>query len=266
VFDQGGRDHGRLCHLPELRLLEVRLTRPGPAGSRTRIRPLHTRARGFALLAVLFGGAVGATEPAPSSIPFSAPVTVSPDGATKLGAIEGLGGAIATAVQAELSRVRFAPAMRDGMRMETRLRLRGEAILVPDGDGFLLRLEDLRAHPVILETLPPDYPREQLMKETPGRVELVAEVSADGRVSNVRPVAATHRHFERAARDVLRQWRFVPPVEGRGFEVTVPFSFEVNGARLPPDFECAPRADSGGVEGQDGCIDTVVTTGIRLRR
>lgn len=97
--------------------------------------------------------------------------------------------------------------------------------------------------------LEPDYPADLLAKRQMGGAILELLIKADGSVSIVRVLRASHPEFGQAAEAAVRQWHFWPelkdgkPVESR-WRMAV--SFAIN--NLEPDWiwRVAPRPSLGG--------------------
>ena len=105
----------------------------------------------------------------------------------------------------------------------------------------------------LLSAVQPEYPRYALQHGVSGKVTLGFTVGTDGRVSNIKVLAAEPRRvFDSAAIEALRQWRFEPfTMNGQ------PVAHEV---RQTLDF--SPRSSAG-----DGMLrDCNTLTGSRLCR
>ena len=60
----------------------------------------------------------------------------------------------------------------------------------------------------------PEYPRQALLDQLEGWVDLLVTVDSNGKVEGVQVVAAEPRRvFERAAIRAARKWQFVPPID-----------------------------------------------------
>jgi TonB family protein len=71
---------------------------------------------------------------------------------------------------------------------------------------------------------PPAFPREAMAAGlASGNVKARLVVDANGHVSSVEIVEASHRAFDRAVRDALSRWRFEPGTAGRSTTVDVAF-------------------------------------------
>ena len=84
------------------------------------------------------------------------------------------------------------------------MQLVGEVLLVPvTPEEYEIRLQDVAVHPRLVDSRPPDYPREQLRAGNDGAVELQVRIGPDGQVVGSRTVSTTHEDFEQAAKNVL---------------------------------------------------------------
>jgi TonB family protein len=82
--------------------------------------------------------------------------------------------------------------------------------------------------PQILSWVPPVFPREAIDLKIDGRVKVRFIVDETGAVAKARVLLSTHKVFEEAAVQSVRQWKFAPTVlDGRNVskcvDVTVPF-------------------------------------------
>ena len=82
--------------------------------------------------------------------------------------------------------------------------------------------------PQILSWVPPVFPREAIDLKIDGRVKVRFIVDETGAVAKARMLLSTHKVFEEAAVQSVRQWKFAPTVlDGRNVskcaDVTVPF-------------------------------------------
>jgi TonB family protein len=82
--------------------------------------------------------------------------------------------------------------------------------------------------PQILSWVPPVFPKEAVDQKLDGQVKVRFIVDETGAVAKARVIVSTHKMFEEAALQSVRQWRFAPTVaDGRNVrkcaDVTLPF-------------------------------------------
>jgi len=197
-------------------------------------------------------------------------VTVSADGRAEIGEIQGISGALATAVRSQLQVRKFLPGQRNGVPVSGTARLSGEVLLTPAGsDDYVVRLEDvtLAARPRLLKAAAPLYPPAMFKEGTSATVEMALRIGTDGRVKEARTLSASHRQFEEAVRKALPAWRFEPGTSE--VMVTLPVWFHTDFGRKPlptPQFKCVVDVALPRIEGQSGCIDRVEVQASRVRR
>lgn len=209
---------------------------------------------------------------------FQAPITVRGDATVDIGEVSGIGAQLAQKLRPQLMALRYVPAHRDHVPVDSTALLTGNVVLTPTDSGvYAISIEHVELVPPALQVqriAPPLYPPDMFRDDKEGAVEISLRIGADGRVLDARTISSTHPAFDKAVRQVLPFWRFKPP--GVEFEAVVPVVFQVGVAkklRPAPQFECAVSAERAHVEGQSGCIDliTVVATWgrpteIRIRR
>lgn len=192
---------------------------------------------------------------------FTAEVTVHADGRADIGPLSGVQGQLAALVEEEVARLDFVPALRSGSPATTSSTMTGYVRLLPaDEETYALALSHVSLMPLgstPVKQTPPLYPRQMMRSGKEGAVEITLRVDAQGRVVEATTVMSTHAAFEKAVRDAMRHWRFLPTSEETVF--TVPVSFRMAGTTGEglPGFQCAVLPANAHVEGQDGCVDTL---------
>lgn len=182
-------------------------------------------------------------------------VTFAPDG----GAVP----SVARALRDELAKQVFTPA-RDasGAAHPVRTYLSGRYVLEPDSEGWVLRIDELRAGPkVVSVVMPRAHDRMFTMGETVW-MRVAMTVQPDGRPADIeieefQGTQATRRE----ARDALRKWRFEPetvagePIATRVRQEYSMWLKEQEAPRGPP----CPADTSGRVlaAGQTSCLAAV---------
>jgi len=211
--------------------------------------------------ALLFGAiapALAGYAPEAQRGTFNAPVTVKADGSIQIGEIDGAEGPVVAVIRRKLSALHYLPAQRDGVAVTTAGRLSGAVTLTPVDGQYEVSIANVSLAPWLVTGAPPDFPPDRCRAGTSGTVELMLRVGPDGRVIDTRTVSATHADFERAARSVLKQWRFKTLSEGQDWtEIAVPFLFFASkqGIEMSP-FQCAADGRAR-VEGEPGCLGRI---------
>lgn len=233
----------------------------------TRAKPAAIARRSVALALCLAAATTGQAASPDRGLQgtFSAPVTVAADGRATIGQIDGIQGALATAVRSQLAAMRFVPARVGDSAVDVRSHLVGGVLLEPRGDGeFDVRLQGVALAPRLVRVQTPRYPPTRLRQGASDLVELLVRVGADGRIEAVRTVASTHRDVEKAVRQVLPRWRFEPMADVEAIEVVVPVWFHAGSADVaPPTFTCARVPGQAYAEDQSGCMDLIEVFGSR---
>lgn len=199
--------------------------------------------------------------------------TVAADGRVRIGEIIGMSPKLAEAVRAELAQFQYVPAERDGMPVESELRLSGIAVLNQvDGDQYTLTLKDVAAAPpaaTILKATPPLYPPAMVRQDIEGSVEMALTIGSDGRIKEARSITSTDPAFEAAVKESLKGWRFAGGQDQADIEVALPVTFRLasNRKRAPsPVFKCAAPRGQARIEGHKNCLAEVEVSGTRIFR
>ena len=78
--------------------------------------------------------------------------------------------------------------------------------------------------PVIVQKVPPPYPKEAKEAGVSGTVVLEAEIGVDGRVGTVRVARGADPRLDEAAVETVRQWTYRPALDRKGNPVAVLFT------------------------------------------
>lgn len=200
------------------------------------------------------------------ALPFSIELTVRADGSPVAGAIEGVGESIQQLVLEHVQRQVFVAAVEDGAPVDRDAYAVGKVLLVPSGEDYEVRFEDMAVRAVRAgETPAPRYPSDEFQRRRSGHVELLLEIDADGHVVDATVVSSRSRSFEKAARDAVARWTF--ETRGRPSQLSAPFWFFREGSDLksPPVFACAIGVSEPRIEGQEGCMPTTEVILVPMR-
>ncbi|HEU4813632.1 MAG TPA: energy transducer TonB [Xanthomonadaceae bacterium] len=225
--------------MPELRLLEVRLT-------------------SFGVLAALLATS-GVLAKVPERQPFTAPVTVEADGLATVGEVEGVQGKVAGIIREALAELRYVPGHLEGRPIASTVLVDGDVIFDPVAGAFDVVLARFQTQPRLLQWRPADFPASRRGAERDGAVSLVLQVAPDGQVARSDVASSTHEDFTRAAREAVAGWRFEPAPAA--FEVGAAFWFHGNWAYPEvPEIPCPVPARLAHLRGDDGCLRISETT------
>ena len=157
---------------------------------------------------------------------------IEPASAVELG-----GAAVAAALQ-----WRYKPAMRDGKLVEAALFVPVDFFLKPDKSEKLPEPDPARPLPAAYRRLTtPIYPATAIANSASATVFVRAEITADGRPSDVRiervqPDSDSAAEFGEAALEAVKRWQFSPEVvdgAARSVTVRIPFEFRVDADTAP---------------------------------
>ena len=186
-------------------------------------------------------------------IPFSAQVTVRPDGTADVGDIAGLKDPIATFVRTKIAATKFIPGKKDGKPGAASTEMRGLVVLVPSGaEEYEIGLQGISLAPRSIDLPPPRYPRGASRYGNENAVLLLIRIKADGKVAPVKVLESTSVAFVKPTLDQARKWRFEPQLfDGVPVEIEVPIlvAFGSGSVSVPTAaFECVwdelrPRAE-----------------------
>lgn len=218
------------------------------------------------LLTVSVATVGAAAEPGPLSARFRGVVDVSPQGTLRVQHVDGVQGALATAVRSQIETLRAEPAVRGGITTGTSTAFHGEVLLTPRGEQYDIALERIWLLPAAITRAPVLYPVDALRDARAGWVEAEFGLDASGAPDALATPRATHPHFAKAVSKALASWRFATAgVEpGRRFRLLVTFRTDTLRAEAPSGCEADPthaRLATG-----DGCVDRVDVEGSRVRR
>jgi hypothetical protein len=237
VQRQGRGDHGRLRDVPELRLLQVRLS----------------RAAVILFVAAWIGPGTAEAQDSPTEVRAGFELTIAPDGSVERVVPQpALPDVLAKAMVRTISAWQFEPPMWAGKAVRFThphvLRLQ----LVPTTSGGvalrMMGLSGLVDGEYGVHLVPPSYPRAQNIKRIGGRVAYVLRIGTDGALREVRrywpedPLDKDQRAFADASQAGLAQFRAVPylvdgaPVECeyRFVDAFIPPGGESDTSPLPP--------------------------------
>lgn len=192
---------------------------------------------------------------------FTGEVTVHADGRVDVGPLSGVQGQLAELVKQEVSRLDFVPAHRSGSPTTTVSALKGHVQLLPaEEDTYALALEHVSLMPVgsnLVEHVPPRYPSQMMRRGKGGAVEMALRVDAQGLVAQATTIMSTDPAFEKAVRDAMRQWRFLPAGEESVFTLPVVFRMPGKSDGTLPAFQCVVSPTNAHIAGQHGCVDRI---------
>lgn len=241
---------------------QVRTTNQQSTWARKRMTTMRNIWTGLLLLATtsaLLANAGAPTEEV-KRIPFTAQVTVKPDGTAEVGDIPGIKDPLAVFVRTRIAETKFIPGHKNGKAGTATTELRGMLVLVPAGiDDYEISLQGISLAPRAINLPPPRYPRGTSRYGNENAVLLLIRIKADGKVTPVKVLESTSVAFVKPTLDQARKWRFEPQLfDGVPVEVEVPIlvAFGSGSVSVPTAaFECVwdelrPRA-----EGQSCLLD-----------
>lgn len=215
------------------------------------------------LMVLGFAASAAAPVDGIKRLPFTAQITVKPDGAADIGDITGIMDPLAAFVRTKIAATKFIPGQRDGKAGTATTELRGMLVLVPaNGDSYEVSLEGISLAPRSRDLSPPMYPRGTSRHGNENAVLLLIRIHADGSVVPVKVIHSTNAAFEKPTLDQVRKWKFEAQVfNGIPVAVEAPILVAYVSAKTKapePEIECVwdelrPRA-----EGQSCFLDTMV--------
>lgn len=169
---------------------------------------------------------------------------------------------------AQVRAMKFVPATLDGRPAASRSWLQGAIRLVPDGDEYVMRLEDAR-----LDPRPVEFARMSARNRRASLAMVVAyRVRPDGStiVDRVEPLGASEPEVLQAAATMIGGTRYEPEqVDGVAVETPMLMPLQMHRGRSEPEPVVPPAmllpAGRPGVAGQDAYEPLFVVTRVRKR-
>jgi len=218
------------------------------------------------LIAILpFVAKAAATIEEIKRIPFTAQVTIKPDGTADVGDISGIKGPLAAFVRTKTAATRFIPGRKDGQAGTATAELSGVVMLTPaDGDSYEISLGRISLAPKSRDVSPPLYPRGTSRHGDENSVLLLIRINANGSVAPVRVIHSTNAAFDKATIDQAKKWKFEAQVfDGIPVAVEAPILVEFGSGKMQKpqaEPECVWDELRPRVEGQSCLLDGLVVT------
>lgn len=224
----------------------------------------------FASLVALAADAAGEE---PRFADFHGTVDVAADGTIRVERLEGVQGALATAVRSQIEARRAIPAESNGVATFARAPLSGRVTVRPNGERLDVLVDTVRLQPSPTRRLPLNYPIDAIREGRAGWVEVEFALDGKGKPIDLRTVQASQPDFAKATLPVVAKWRFDPPdpVVGTRWRVGVTFQIQDHDSGrvltgVTPAFECVVASTMPRMSDAPECADQVIVSGSRVRR